>query len=409
MSKVVKFEASGIDSNKPEDYAIQNEQSLMNRASDMLTDVRADVIKKQSVNVPIAQLSTLGAGVSSLLPALRTVTQTTTISADSLYRVVNAADGVLKANKSGEFFWGALKTPEGTSKMAKLMPAGPISATTEAVAAINPAIMMMAVALFSVEQKLGEVAETQKQILSFLEKDREADVEASLETLGKIATEYKYNWDNERYIASNHKMVLDIKYNSRKNMISYQKAISEVISTKKLIVAQNKVESAKENLITKFKYYRLSLFAFSMSSMLEVLLNGKFNEDYIAERITDLEALSMSYRELFEKCSSYLEELGKSSIEAKVLKGSGKVVDSTGKLIEKIPVIERGHIDELLRERGSRIQKSGEDIEFEAVSQFAAISNPGIRMFIEQLSDIIKISNTSEIYIDDKNIYLMAE
>lgn len=63
MSKVVKFEASGIDSNKSEDCAIQNEQSLMNRASDMLNDVRADVIKKQSVSVPIAQLSTLGVGV----------------------------------------------------------------------------------------------------------------------------------------------------------------------------------------------------------------------------------------------------------------------------------------------------------------------------------------------------------
>jgi hypothetical protein len=250
-------------------------------------------------------------------------------------------------------------------------------------AAINPAVMMMAVALFSVEQKLGEIAETQKQILSFLVNVQEADIEADLQTISKIIAEYKYNWDNERYIASNHKMVLDIQRNARKNMNSYKKSVSELVAAKKLIVVQNKVNAAKENLIQKFKYYRLALFTYAMASLLVVMLSGNFKEEYMAEIKAELEGMSVEYRDMFTRCSERLEELGKTSVEAKVLKGSGMMIDSAGKLIEKIPVIERGHVDEFLRESGSKIQKNGEKKEYDAVGQFAAVSNPGIRVFMK--------------------------
>lgn len=95
----------------------------------------------------IAELSTLGAGVSSLIPALNTVTQTTSIAADGLYTIANAGVGdVLKAAKNGNF-WASLKTADGASKMVQLQEAGAITATTQTAAAFNPATMMMAVAL----------------------------------------------------------------------------------------------------------------------------------------------------------------------------------------------------------------------------------------------------------------------
>lgn len=43
--------------------------------------------------MPISQLSTLGAGVASLLPAFRIVTQTTVSNAEGLYRLANAGVG----------------------------------------------------------------------------------------------------------------------------------------------------------------------------------------------------------------------------------------------------------------------------------------------------------------------------
>ena len=53
--------------------------------------------------------------------------------------------------------------------MAKLSQAGPLTATTEAVTAINPAMIMMAVALYSIEQQLNNIQETQNKILQLIE------------------------------------------------------------------------------------------------------------------------------------------------------------------------------------------------------------------------------------------------
>lgn len=131
--------------------------ALLDITQSLLADARTALNSSGVLSVPIAELSTLGAGVSSLIPALNTVTQTTSIAADGLYTIANAGVGdVLKAAKNGNF-WASLKTADGASKMVQLQEAGAITATTQTAAAFNPATMMMAVALFSIEQELGEI------------------------------------------------------------------------------------------------------------------------------------------------------------------------------------------------------------------------------------------------------------
>lgn len=260
-----------IKMNHPEEIATSN-TNLLGLTGNLLADARADLTKATTMSVPIAQLATLGAGVASLVPALNTVTQTYSFNTSGLYRVANQAVGdSLKIAQNGNF-WSALKTADGGSKFVQLQSAGPLTATSQAVVSINPATMMMAVALFSIEQQLGEIMEMQKQILSFLEIEKESEIEADVETLSSIASKYKLNWDNEHFVTSNHKMVLDIQRTARKNMLSYEKKIRDVVKGKKLIVANTQVKSALQDLLKKFKYYRLSLYTFSMASLMEVML-----------------------------------------------------------------------------------------------------------------------------------------
>lgn len=187
----------------------QNE--LQNLAKDLILDTKTDITKKKKISIPIAQLSTLGAGVSSLIPALHTVTQTSTVNTGGLYKLLNG-DGVgLKQSRSG-FLWGATKN----SKMGKFNEVNSVTKTTTTQIPIDPTTMMMAVALASIEKQLGDIAEMQKQILSFLETEKESDVEGDVETLSKIINDYKYNWDNELFVNSNHKLVLDIRRNANK-------------------------------------------------------------------------------------------------------------------------------------------------------------------------------------------------
>lgn len=199
------------------------ESTLTEISEALLLDARMNIAELNTLSVPISQLATLGSGVSSLLPALNTVTQTTTINTTGLYQLANAAVGdTLKVAKNGNF-WGSFKTAEGTSKFVQLQSASPLTATSQAVATINPATAMMAVALFSIEQKLGEIEKMQKQIISFLEIEKESEIEADVEMLSQIISKYKLNWDNEHFVTNNHKLMIDIQRTARKNMNGYQK------------------------------------------------------------------------------------------------------------------------------------------------------------------------------------------
>lgn len=305
-----------ININRSENVEVtRNENDLVEFAEGILLDARADLVKKNTLSVPIAEIATLGAAVSSLIPALHSVTQTTSVSIQGLYTLANAGVGdVLKVAKNGNF-WGAFKTAEGTSKFAQLQAAGPLSASTKTVMPIDPATMMMAVALFSIEQQLKNISEMGKQILLFLEVEKESEIEADVETLMNIITKYKNNWDNEHFVASNHKMVLDIQRTARKNMNAYQKKVSEALSSKKLINPQAKVNSSLKSFEKKFRYYRLSLYTFSLASLLEIMLSGNFKEQYISDIKDEIRSLSERYRDLFGQCSIYLEKMSNSALD----------------------------------------------------------------------------------------------
>lgn len=251
-------------------------EALLDITQSLLADARTALNSSGVLSVPIAELSTLGAGVSSLIPALNTVTQTTSIAADGLYTIANAGVGdVLKAAKNGNF-WASLKTADGASKMVQLQEAGAITATTQTAAAFNPATMMMAVALFSIEQELGKIEDMQRQIVSFLEIEKESEIEADVESLMSIIKKYKDNWDNEHFVSGNHNQVLTYQNRARKNMLGYQKKIAESIGKKPHIVTQAGVKQAFTSVEKEFKYYRLSLYTFSLSSLMEVMLSGNF-------------------------------------------------------------------------------------------------------------------------------------
>lgn len=383
---------------------------LISISDNVLLDVRTDISQSKKLSMPIAQLSTLGAGVASLLPAFRTVTQTSNIAGVGLFRWVNATEGdVLKTAKDG-FKWGASKSSTtGKSKMAKFQEVGNISSTNAKVMPVNPATILMAVALFSIEQQLANIAEMQKKILLFLEIEKESEIEADIETLSHIIEKYKHNWDNEQFITSNHKMVIDIQRTARKHMNSYQKKVRDVIKEKKLLVLQNKIKTTLDELMKDFKYYRLSLFTFSMSSLIEIMLSSNFKEENILSIKEEIQKLAFAYRDIYGECSLYLENMEKSSVESNLLKGVSVTSKAVGKFIGSIPKIKDGQIDERLQEAGEYVSDKAKAIETDSIAAFAEMSNPGTSLFTEKMDDLIFVYNhTTDIYFDDSNIYLIA-
>ena len=317
---------------------------------------------------------------------------------------------LLKLAKNGNY-WGALKTAEGGSRFAQFQAVSDLSVTNTLTTAtsVNPAMMMMAVALYSVEKEIKTISETSKQILSFLETEKESEIEADVEQLLDIIQKYKSNWDNEHFIAGNHKMVLDIQRTARKNVNFYKKQLDEMITSKNLLVAQSMVQSTLNKLKKTFRYYRLSLYIFSLASLLEIMLSGNFKESYIEEIKNKIENLSAEYRQLFGDCSIYLEKMSNTSVESNVMKGVGIASKFMGNLIGNIPVVKDGQVDEFLQDAGEKLTDGGKALEGKAVKDFALLSNPNTSLYIQKMNDMIQIYNhTDEICFDNENIYLIS-
>ena len=409
MSDIIKFNSDREIVTEQNVEIVRECNDLAEMTEEMLLDARKEIANTKTLSVPIAELALLGTGVASLIPALRKVTQTTTFNTQGLYQLANAGVGdTLKIAKNGNF-WGAFKTADGSSKFAQLQAAEPLSTTSTAVIPIDPATMMMAVALFAIEQQLKGIEEKQKQILSFLEIEKESETEADVEILSKMITTYKHNWNNEHFIASNHKMVLDIQRTARKNMLSYKKKVAELLDSKKLIVAQAKVKSTLSDLQKNSNITDCHYILFPMASVVEIMLSGNFKEAYIADVKTEIKKFSLEYRDLFTECSMYLEKMASGSVEANVMKGIGVASKAVGKFIGSIPVVKEGQVDEFLQDGGAHLKENAQDMQKNILESFATLHNPGTGVFMEKMEDMIQIYNhTDRICFDDKNIYLIA-
>lgn len=375
----------------------------------LLSDIRANTSLKNSISFPIAEISALGSGVSSLIPAFNSITQTTTIGSKGLYTLVNAAAGdVLKNTKDGNF-WGALKTVDGKSKMAKLSEVGSLNVTTHTVGFFNPKTLMTAAALYSIEKSLDEIKATQKKILDFLQIEKESSVEADVEALTKIISNYKHTWDNKLQVSSNLNTVNDIQTRSRKNINSYKKLIENILSSKRFIVMQSMVDSTYTELEKLFRYYRLSLYSFSLSIVLEILLADNQKTEYILNAKDEIYNLDNSYRKIFGKCLEYITELSESGIESSFIKELGNASTTIGNTIGNIPFLKSGQVDEFFKNSGTGLFKNARALKNKAVEQFLTLKNSEIELFINKIEDMAIIYNKNkQIYFDKQNVYLIS-
>ena len=396
MNKVIKTNNETQVSNTKNDLELMTESLLM--------DTISNLDENKTIKVPISELATLGAGVSSLIPKMATITETTSLPVDGLYKLANqGVEEVLKQAKDGNF-WGALKKADGSSKMLKLQSIDSLTATTTSnmVMPTDPATAMMAVALYSIEKELGQIAEMEREILSFLEIEKKAEIEADVETLMDIIRKYKSSWDNEHFIASNHKLIIDIQRTARKNINFYFKKITERVKSNKLTLSQTQVNSLLKDLENEFKYYRIALYTYSLSSLLEIMLSGNFKEEYINSIKVQITSMSMAYRDLFDESSIKLEKLSSITIESNMLKGVGIAGNAFGKAISKMPLIEKGPIDELLEKGGEKLKLSAMNREHKVIREFATLSNPKTAVFTEKMDDMISIFNCSNSISFDK-------
>ena len=161
-------------------------------------------------------------------------------------------------------------------------------------------------------------------------------------------------------------------------------------------------------MLKKFKYYRLSVYIFALSSLVEIMLSGNFLEDNIKSSIDEIEKNSKEYRSLFTQCSKHLEKLSRASIKGNLLNGVGSASDAVGKFIGSIPMVKDGQVDEFLIGQGKKIKKSVTKDRNNIIESFSKVKSPNTRALVEKLNDMIQIYNhTNEICCDNESVFLI--
>lgn len=377
--------------------------SLVEMNNYMLADVRKEDIGKNSYILPVSKLLKISPIAIPVANHIQRITEQKLNSSDKIYRITNLEkNDSLKAMRDGKVFWGSIKKSDGSSVMAKLEEVNP-----NHLKQLDPTVMMMAVTLEIIRQELSEIKELSEKIISFLEHDKESEIESDLEILNRSIRDFRFNLENEKYINNNYKQVMDIKRTANKNMLFYKKQIKEELLKDNFITTENSMNYMIDEIQKKFKYYRLSLYIYSFSTFMEVLLLGNYKSDYLSLKKNELNELDNEYSEIFNNVLEYIKNNADKSLESNVLTGLGSAGKVIGSLAEIVKV---KNVNGWLNEQGDNLIQSGQSIKDRYSAKFNEMKESNSKPFIEQIDKVECIYNkTKEIYFDKDNIYLKME
>lgn len=361
--------------------------------------------------IPLGELSLLGAVFSSMAPAFRTVTQNISVSnGEKLYKMfipngLSAGEKLVEAKSGG--LLGNITNSKGTiTQRARFFEATPQTGSASTVMPIDPTLMLMAVALASISQKLDRIEETQKDIIEFLQLKEKASIMGNITVLQEILSEYKFNWDNEKYKNNKHIQVQEIKRDAEKSIIFCREQIEHKVCKKNFIHSDRDVRSKIEKIQNVFKDYELSMYMFSFSSFLEVMLLENFDGGYLTAITSKIEQYAEQYHELHQKCYQMIEAESKTSIQSYALRGVAGLNRALGTTISKIPKVSDGQIDENLIEAGDKVQGFNEKRTEKTMELFAHEYCTCVLPFVDNIKTINKIYNEEvELLFDSDKIY----
>lgn len=366
---------------------------------------RDEIAARSSYKLPINDLSSLGSAFAIVASEVMRAVGSSQDS-EGIYRCVfpEGVIGKLASFKDNpKYNLGAIINEKGIAGQARWEP---IEAKS-AMMSINPAVIAIAVAVYSVNQKLDQIYDTTQEILRFLQQDKESELEGAVNSLSDIFEHYRFNSDNELWKASQLTVATTIKGKAEHAIIFYRKEIKKAIGEKGHLYLNHHVDKAVKEVQHDFKYYQLGVYLYAYASFLEVVLNGNFRGDYLDHICEKLREYSQQYRFDYTEIYDRLEAYTKSSVETIALKGIGKASKGIGSAIAKIPVVSKGPVDEALIAAGNSAKNLSRRHSNHTMRAFRNNRDAGIQLFVDNIEKVNQISNKPvELIFDQDDIYV---
>ena len=367
-------------------------------------------IKQKSTKIPLTELAALGGGFSTLSESFRTITTSVEYTGEPLYRAVmpEGVTGTILKFKNEDALTGMIhNSKDGLVGNVRWKEASGITGTQTTIMPYDPAMLFIGMALVSIDQKLDTIKEIQEEILDFLMRDKETKMTGSINSLYETLSQYKFNWDNDLFISSKLTLIQTIKNEAKQNEAFYRKAIEDNSSKTMKIHTTINAKNLAKNIRKSFQNYKLSIYMYSFASFLETMLLGNFSEGYVNSVVESIRNYDMRYRELFTEYSDLIENQMTGALDAKLTKGVSKANLKVGKAIEKVPVLSKGPIDELMIGLGEHLANSAsQNVEKEVRGFFASSTCDSARFAqqLEQFSD--EYNKPQELLFDEEYLYI---
>ena len=381
------------------------ESTMKNEVVKVMTDIeyypsfleeKVDIEKY--MKVPVTEVSALGVAFEPLISAFQNIKN---IGGDGvtsgLCRITIPKGGHLaKFTKEPNYLGTVLDKQNMIAGQARLNPL-----------VCNPTMLFMAVALMGIDKSLDAIQETQQEMLEFLEQKEKSKLRGNLNILMDVQSNYKYNWENEKYKTNKHILVQEIKRDGEQSIIFYRELIDEKINKQSFIHSDQDVKSKLSKIQSEFKEYQLALYLYSFASFLEVMLLENFEPAYLDSVAHKIEEYSFNYRELYTKCYEQIEKYSKSSIHSHVLGGLASINRVAGDAVGKVPGVSKSRIDETLIKASNRLGKFSSRMTEKTMEQFSNNQGGCVLPFIANINAINRLYNQPmELIFDQENLYL---
>lgn len=359
--------------------------------------IENEITTQTQTTMPISRLTALGTGFEPVVSAIQHVLSNG--KAVSGYYKVTIPKGTHLAKFKNEASYLATALKDGGETLVGQARLNPL--------VCNPTMLFVAATLAGIDKKLESIMETQQEMLDFIVQKEKSELKGDLDFLTDVFNNYKFNWNNDKFKASNHIKVLDIRQSSGRKIDFYREQIKKRLSKKLLLHGDRDVKQLLDQIQDDFKDYQLSLYLFGFAYFLEIILQENFNKEYLESISAKIDLLDQQYQELYTNAFAELEARSKSSIQSRVLGGLSIVNKVAGETIAKIPVISNSQIDETLIETGQKISAFDEKRSERTMSVLLDRESSFIRPFVEQIDNINFVyNNPMTLIFNDENLFL---
>ncbi|MEG0359434.1 MAG: hypothetical protein RR598_09235, partial [Anaerorhabdus sp.] len=199
----------------------------------------------------------------------------------------------------------------------------------------------------------------------------------------------------------------DIRKESEQSILLYRELIAKKVKKQSFIHTEQQIKDTVKKLKSYYKDYQLSLYLYSFSSFVEVMLLENFESAYLDSVVNKISEYSYQYRTLYTDAYTIIEKYSQNTIEAGLFSGLSAATKLMGKAVSKVPVIGDTQIDENLIESGKKIKEFAKNNSNKNLEDIINFQTTTVRPFIDNIKTINRLYNgNTQYFFDSQNLYI---